>query len=86
MFIYFDFIFKILKIYSFLERGREEEREGEKHRCVGASCTPLTGDLACNPITGNRTSDLLVCRLALNPLSHTGQGMFVHLILEYTNK
>ena len=27
--------------------GREGEREGEKHQLV-ASCTPLTGDLACN--------------------------------------
>ena len=25
-------------------------------------------------LTGNRTSDNLVCRLALNPLSHTSQG------------
>ena len=40
-FIYFlkDFI------YLFLERGRE----GEKHRCVVASLTPPTVDLACNP-------------------------------------
>ena len=27
-------------------------------------------------LTGNRTSDLLVCRPALNPLSHTSQGSF----------
>ena len=25
------------------------EREGEKHQCVAASCTPPTGDLAHNP-------------------------------------
>ena len=30
----------------FLERGREGEREGEKHQCVGASHIPPTGDLA----------------------------------------
>ena len=36
-------------IYLFLERGREEEREGEKHQYVGASRMPRTGDLACNP-------------------------------------
>ena len=36
-------------IYLFLERGREGEREEEEHQCVVASCTPLTGDLACNP-------------------------------------
>ena len=33
------------RLYLFLERGRE----GEKHRCVVASHTPPTGDLACNP-------------------------------------
>ena len=31
--------------------GRQGEREEEKHQCVVASCTPLTGDLACNPGT-----------------------------------
>ena len=33
----------------FLERGREGEREGEKHQCVVASSVPPTGDLAHNP-------------------------------------
>ena len=36
-------------IYSFLERGREVEREGEKHQCVVASSSPPAGDLARNP-------------------------------------
>ena len=36
-------------IYFFLERGREGEREGEKHQCVVASHTPSTEDLARNP-------------------------------------
>ena len=51
---YFLFIF-IFLIYSSLERGegKEKERERnidvqEKHQSV-ASCTPYTGDLACNP-------------------------------------
>ena len=35
--------------FIFRERGREGEREGEKHQCVVASSTPLTGDLAHNP-------------------------------------
>ena len=42
-----------------------------------ASHMPLTGDLACNPgmfPDWESTSDPSVCRLALNPLSHTGQG------------
>ena len=36
-------------IYLFLDRGREGEREGQKHPCVVASCVPPTGDLAHNP-------------------------------------
>ena len=42
-------IFKKDFIYLFLERGREGEREGEKHQCVFASHMPPTGDLARNP-------------------------------------
>ena len=42
------FFKKILFIY-FRERGREGEREGEKHQCVVASHMPRTGDLAYNP-------------------------------------
>ena len=33
----------------FLERGRQGEREGEKHKYVVACCTPPTGNLAHNP-------------------------------------
>ena len=40
--------FKILFIY-FRARGREGERDGEKHQCVTASHMSPTGDLACNP-------------------------------------
>ena len=36
-------------IYLFLEKGREGEREGEKHQCVVASRAPPTGDLSCYP-------------------------------------
>ena len=67
-----------LKIYlfTFRERGRTAERQGEKHQCVVASHTPLAEDLpatqAC-ALTGNQTSDPLVPRPALNPLSHTSQ-------------
>ena len=38
-----------LFIYLFLERGREGEKEEEKHQCVIASHMLPTGDLACNP-------------------------------------
>ena len=37
---------ELKKIFIFRERGREEEREGEKHQCVVASQAPPTGDLA----------------------------------------
>ena len=39
----------------------------------GASCTPPTGDLACD-LTGNWTSNPLIGRPTLNPQSHTTQG------------
>ena len=35
-------------LFIFKERGREREREGEKHPCVVASHTPMTRDLASN--------------------------------------
>ena len=44
-----QFFFKIL--FIFRERGREGEREGEKHQCVVASRASFTGDLAHNPGT-----------------------------------
>ena len=43
------FVLKILFIFT--EKGKEEERGGEKHQCVVASPVPPTGDLACNPGT-----------------------------------
>ena len=45
--LFLFFINLFLFIY-FLERGKEGEREGEKHQCVVPSHTPPTGDLACN--------------------------------------
>ena len=45
--IYFLKRFYLCMIFS--KRGREGEREGEKHQCVVVSCEPSTGDLACNP-------------------------------------
>ena len=43
-FIFEDFIY----LFIFRQRGKEGEREGEKHQCVVDSCVP-TGDLAHNP-------------------------------------
>ena len=62
----FYFIFNFM--YFFREKGKEGEREEEKHRLV-ASRMPPTGALALN-----RTDDFSVCRPGLNPLSHTSQG------------
>ena len=45
---------KRFNLFMFRGRGREEEREGEKHQCVVASHAPPTRDLAHNP---SMTSD-----------------------------
>ena len=73
----FKSFLKVFILFTFRERGREGEREGEKHQCVVASHVALTGDLACNP---GMCPD---CHLnqgpfglhpAFNPLSYTSQG------------
>ena len=51
-FFFFKHIrFYIFRFYLFIfrQRGREGEREGEKHQYVVASPKPPTGHLACNP-------------------------------------
>ena len=73
------FFLKEILFTCFQREGRENERKEEKHQCVVVSCIPPTGDPAYNPacaLTGNRTGDPLVCRLALNPLIHNSQGIF----------
>ena len=66
------FFLKIL--FIFRQKGREGEREGEKHQCVVALAhsqlrtSPTTQACA---LTGNQTSNPLVCRPMLNPLSYT---------------
>ena len=63
-------------MYLFLETGKGG-RKKETHQCVVASLTLPTGHLAHNPVlAGNRISNPLVLRLALNPLSPIGQGVF----------
>ena len=68
--------FKTDFTFYFLER--EEGREKEKHQCVVASHAPPLGTWpatqAC-ALTGNQTSNLLVCRPVLSPLSLTSQGI-----------
>ena len=75
-FISLFFLKVCLFIYLFLERGGERERN--INVWLPLVC-PLLGDLAFNATqtwarTGNRTSDPLVCRPALNPLSYTSQA------------
>ena len=43
------FIKKRFYLFIFRERGKEGEREAEKHQCVVASPAPPTEDLTCNP-------------------------------------
>ena len=67
------------RFYSFLERGEEREKEREWNINVWLPLThPLLGTWpatqAC-ALTGNQTGDALVHRPALNPLSHTSQGL-----------
>ena len=45
----FFFFKKDFYLFIFREKGREGEREGEKHQCVVASHASVTGDLAQNP-------------------------------------
>ena len=63
-------------IYLFLERGGKE-RNFDVQEKLALSRVPPTdtwpATQAC-ALTGNRTSNLSVCRPALNPLSHTSQG------------
>ena len=44
-----NFLKYFLKDFIYLLLDGKRGREGEKHHCVVASRTPLTGDLACNP-------------------------------------
>ena len=71
----FYFLFYIYYLFIFRERGREGGREREKHQCVVASHHPQLrtwpATQAC-ALTGNRTSNSLVHKPALNPLSSQG--------------
>ena len=75
---------KIFKIFLnlFLERGEGREKERQRNTNVWLPLTSLWGTwpatLAC-VLTRNRTSNPLVHRLALNPVTHTSQGKEVVL-------
>ena len=78
------------KYFIYLLVFRERGKEGERERSIKV-CLPLAYPLlgtwpatqAC-ALTGNRTSDLLVHRPMLNPLSYTSQGPLFFLFFFYT--
>ena len=69
---------KIVFIFKRVE-GKEKERERNINVWLPPPCSvlgtwPMTQACA---LVGNGTSDPLVCRLVLNPLSHTSQGQIL---------
>ena len=77
-FIQFLIVFwKWFYLFIFRERGREGERGRETSMCGCLSRAPSLGTWpatqAC-ALTGNWTSDPLLLRPVLNPLSYTSQG------------
>ena len=64
--IFLDFI------YLFSERGEGKEKEEVERNIAHPQLGAWSATHVC-ALTGNRTSDLSVCRLALNPLGHTSQ-------------
>ena len=70
--------------FLYFYRGEGKEKEKERNISVWLPLThPLLGawpaTQAC-ALTGNPTSDPLVCRLALNPLSRTSQGKYYYFL------
>ena len=59
--------FQIFTYFTFREKGGERE----KHRLVASHMRPDRGP---NPRTGNRTSNLSLCKMLPDPLSHTSPG------------
>ena len=80
-----SFVLFFLRCYLFIFR----EGEGRKRNvsvwlpltCPQLGTWPTTQACA---LTGNRTSDLLVHRLALHPMGHTSQGCFIYLFFNVT--
>ena len=88
-FSFFLFIYLYVYLFIYRERGREGGKEGKKHQCVSLLLLtrPLLGTWPATQtsvLTGNGTSDPLLCSPALNLLRHTSQGYF--LVLTYIYK
>ena len=49
MILCYNVFFERFYLFIFREKGKEGEREGEKHKCVVASHVPSTRDPARNP-------------------------------------
>ena len=67
----------IFFVYLFLETGGGRYRETKIHVWLPLT-RPILGTwpaAQAGALTGNQTSDPLVCRLLLSPLSHTSQGI-----------
>ena len=74
------FLFQRFYLFLEIENGKERETLMRKRNIDGLPLAhPQMGTWpatqAC-ALTGNRTSDPLLCSLVLNSLSHTSQGMF----------
>ena len=71
-----DFIILRFYLFTFREKKREGEREGEKHRWLPLTYPQLGTwpTIQACALAGNWTSGLLTHRLVFNLLSHTSQG------------
>ena len=84
VFMFVCFFLKRFYLFT-LEKGGKREKERKRNMDVWLPLTAPTRDLACNPACariGNRTSDPLVHRPALNPVSHTSQGRSMAMFKE----
>ena len=78
--VWFFLLFFFKDFILFLERGEGRERNITvwlplMHPALGT----WPAIQAC-ALTGDRTGDRLLCRLTLNPLSHTTQGWFLNAL------